>query len=321
MNIRFVEKAAAVACALCLAVGVMRGFVLAKDGDTAPAAPTPASPEATFVVLDSSGASEGDAGAALLLETTSPRAATVTDNMTTIPCFVNGEETGVCHLYGDEPYVDAEQFCEALGLTVESILIGDVYTLVGEQLYLEAKEGDFYCLCNGRYILTSQGMQIHDGKVLLPVEAMAKCLGVTAAWDRVQWTVNVRSNGAQPLESGDSYYEETDLYWLSRAIYAEAGNQPFTGQLAVGNVILNRVGNDSYPGQNNVYDVIFAKNQFEGVINGMIYMEPDDASVVAAKLALEGYDVVPGATVFASSEMDGYDCVAQIGDYCFMSET
>ena len=321
MNVRFIEKAAAIACALCLAVGVMRGIVLAKGEETV-SAPEPASPEATFVVLGYEGEISGEPGAALLSELAAPLGGEVTDNRTTVPYFVNDREIGVCAVYGDEPYVDVDELCEALGLAVDSILIGDTYTLAGDGIYLEARTGDLYCLCNGRYLLAGQGLQVRNGRALLPMEAMATCFGVTAAWDRVRWTVkvNVRSGGATPLESGDSYYEETDLYWLSRVIYAEAGDQPFTGQLAVGDVVLNRVGNEKFPGQNNVYDVIFAKNQFDVVINGMIYMEPDATSVVAAKLALEGYDVVPGATVFASSEMEGYDFVAQIGDYCFLTE-
>ncbi len=314
MNNRFLGKVAAIACALCLAIGVMRSFVLAKDGDAAPPA-EPVSPEATFVVLDY----EGEASGAIPLpETAAPLAAGVTDNRTAVTCYVNDEAVGTCVLYGDELYVDAELFCRALGVSVNAIMIGDTYTLSGEGLYLEARTGDIYCVCNGRCILTTQGLQIRDGKAMLPVEAMAKCLGVKAAWDRVQWRVDVQAGGVQPLANGDSYYDETDLYWLSRLIFAEAGGQPMLGQLAVGSVVINRMGNASYPDQNNVYDVIFAKNQFDVVINGMIYMEPDADSVTAAKLALEGYDVVSGATVFASSEMEGLDCVAQIGDYCFM---
>ena len=67
--------------------------------------------------------------------------------------------------------------------------------------------------------------------------------------------------------------------------------------------------------------MIFAKNQFEVVINGMIYMEPGDMSVIAAKLALEGYDVCGGSTYFATFDFgEGYECVMWIEDHCFMVE-
>ena len=44
-----------------------------------------------------------------------------------------------------------------------------------------------------------------------------------------------------------------------------------------------------------MYDVIFEKNQFDVVINGMIYMEPEESACVAACLALEGVDVTDGS--------------------------
>ena len=89
----------------------------------------------------------------------------------------------------------------------------------------------------------------------------------------------------------------------------------------MGDVVLNRVASDEFAGQNTVYDVIFAKNQFEVVINGMIYMEPSDTAVKAAKLALEGYDVTNGSTYFATFFFgDGYECVMWIEDHCFMVE-
>jgi len=314
MKIHLVEKVAAVACALCLTVGVMRGIVLAKDEG---AAAEPSAPEATYVVLEGTGAGTGE-----ILVTEGPALTPeAIDNRGTVPYYVNGTEAGVCTLIGGEPYVDAEEFCWALGLAVYGSRTSESYALNGDGIFLEAKAGDMYFLCNGRYILTETGLQFREGKSLLPMEAMAKCLGVSAAWDQVRWTVTVQAEAVVPLESGDTYYQETDLYWLSRVIYAEAGDQPFSGQLAVGDVVVNRVGNEDFPGQENIYDVIFAKNQFDVVINGMIYMEPNEMSVVAAKLALEGYDVVSGATHFDTTELAGYECVARIGDYCFMTET
>ena len=45
----------------------------------------------------------------------------------------------------------------------------------------------------------------------------------------------------------DSYYGARDVYWLSHIINAEAGNQPMDGQIAVGNVVLNRVADERFP--------------------------------------------------------------------------
>ena len=53
----------------------------------------------------------------------------------------------------------------------------------------------------------------------------------------------------------DSFYGARDVYWLSHIINAEAGNQPMDGQIAVGNVVLNRVADERFP--NSVKEVVF----------------------------------------------------------------
>ena len=290
MKTRWLEKAAAVLCALCLAVGVMSGAVFAREN---PSSEEIAAPEASFVVVDT--ASEEAAAAP----------AETTDNRNTVPLLVNGQEVGACAIIGGVPYAAAADFC---------------WALYGEELPLAAEAGQEYFVCNGRYFYVEGGVPAVDGKAYLPVEDMAECLGVTATWDRVQWTVSVEAEELSLLESGDTYYNETDLYWLSRVIYAEAGNQPLKGQIGVGNVVLNRLADEAFVGQDTIYDVIFAKNQFDVVANGMIYMEPGESAVIAAKLALEGWDVVSGATYFATWDFgEGYECVIWLGDHCFMT--
>ena len=58
------------------------------------------------------------------------------------------------------------------------------------------------------------------------------------------------------------------------------------GRLAVGTVILNRVADPQFP--NTVEEVIFEPGQFSPVSNGTIYREPDEDSLVAARLCLDG---------------------------------
>lgn len=316
MKNRLLEKIAAVACALCLAAAVMSGAGLAKDEEPAEA---PAPPEATFVVVDLASGEASEPELDVFAADTPAPDLEVTDNRTEVPYTVNGQEVGICPIIGGEPYVDPEELCWALGLAVHSSRTSDSYVLNGDNLSIQATQGDIYLVCNDRYVYAKSGLQFREGKALLPLEAMTKSLGITAAWDRIHWTVSVQGDSCTPLESGDTFYQDTDLYWLSRVIYAEADGQPFETKLAVGGVVVNRVASEEFPDQNNIYDVIFAKNQFDVVINGMIYMEPDSSSVIAAKLALEGYDNVDGATYFADKQTEGFDCVAWIGDYCFMS--
>lgn len=84
-------------------------------------------------------------------------------------------------------------------------------------------------------------------------------------------------------------YDDNDIYWLSRLIEAESGSESYTGKVAVGNCVLNRVITDSYP--NNVVKVIFDTKygvQYQPTKNGAIYNTPSQSSVNAAIAALEG---------------------------------
>lgn len=306
MRDRLIEKLAAVICALCLAGGVMSGVVLAKDEE--PTLEPVADPEATaFVIVDETPAA------------TPLSEAEITDNRTTVPCVVGGQ-TLWCTIVNGVPYVDAAAFCAALDVGASAYHSGGVLNVRAEGLDLTAAGGDLYFVCNDRYLYALEGVMSSGGQVLLPLDQLTKALGIPASWDRTLWVITVDGDELMPLVDGEDYYSDTDVYWLSRVIYAEAGNQPLRGQIAVGNVVLNRMADEDFADQDTVYDVIFAKNQFDVVVNGMIYMEPDAQSRIAAKLALEGYDVVGDATYFATFDFgDGYECVAWIGDHCFMT--
>lgn len=94
---------------------------------------------------------------------------------------------------------------------------------------------------------------------------------------------------------------DVSLYWLSRAVEAEAGGESQAVKLAVADVILNRVHSSRYP--NSVKGVIFQQVSgvyaFTSVENGFIYHQPSAATVRAAKEALYGHkNIVPSALVF-----------------------
>lgn len=99
-------------------------------------------------------------------------------------------------------------------------------------------------------------------------------------------------------------YSESDLYWLSRIIEAEASGESQKGKIAVGNCVINRTKSTEFP--NSIYDVIFDKKhgvQYQPTANGSIYNTPSEASVQAAKDALNGYSVVENALYFCSTRV------------------
>ena len=300
MKTHFTGKMTAIICALCLALGVA-GVVLFAGGVAS------AADEDDGILIDVD-----------LEEIATPLPADVTDNRSTVPWCVDDIECGECQIWDGVPYVNVQLFCSALGLDVTGSGTEEDYRVTGSDIELEAAGGDLYFSCNGRYFYVPEGVRFESGYALLPVDKLAECFGVSAYLNRSAWRVMIAGEPFAP-ESGDTYYAETDVYWLSRVIYAEVGDQSLPGQMAVGNVILNRVADEGYA--DNVYDVIFEKNQFDVVINGMIYMEPSQSAEIAAKLALEGYNVVSDAMYFSTSDPgDGYCIIAWIGDHCFMAE-
>lgn len=87
---------------------------------------------------------------------------------------------------------------------------------------------------------------------------------------------------------------EIDL--LARVIHAEARGESYTGQVAVGAVLLSRVQDSRFP--NTLNGVVFQKNAFESVSNGQIWRQPNSTAYKAAKSALSGQDPTGGALYF-----------------------
>lgn len=87
-----------------------------------------------------------------------------------------------------------------------------------------------------------------------------------------------------------------DVTLLARAITAEAGAEPYTGQVAVGAVILNRVESPQFP--NTLSGVIYQPLAFESVSNGIINRPPHESAIRAAQDAINGWDPTGGSLFF-----------------------
>ncbi len=142
-----------------------------------------------------------------------------------------------------------------------------------------------------------------EGRIYVPLRTLAGLLGYGVGWESGCKTALIDTGGTtapgQDASVLSSAYSEDDLYWLSRIIHAEAQGESLAGQIAVGNVILNRVASSEYP--NTVYDVIFDRKngvQFTPVINGAIYCTPSETSRTAAEQALKGVNTAGGALFF-----------------------
>lgn len=85
--------------------------------------------------------------------------------------------------------------------------------------------------------------------------------------------------------------------WLAQLIQAEAGDQPFDAQVAVGAVVVNRLHAQSFP--HHLWAVLNEPNQFATVTNGTwASARPTPSAWHAAALALKGADPTDGALYF-----------------------
>ncbi len=158
-----------------------------------------------------------------------------------------------------------------------------------EGLTLSARIGASYLVANGRHLYVPGGVKMDDtGDTLVPARTLAAALGAGIAWTgAVEFT-----SGGTPILSGDQFYNAGDLDLLARVITHESGNQPLTGKIAVGNVIINRTQTPGFAG--TISEVIYQKNQFPGATDAT----PNAESILAAKLCLDGAVTVPGALYF-----------------------
>ena len=199
-----------------------------------------------------------------------------------------------CRIYGGSTYVPLTDFAAAMGTTAVR-WDGSAATVSGNGITLTAPKNQCYLTANERCFYLPQGVKLVEGRTMVPVTALAAAYGLGVRWDGAASTVHLTSGGAETF----SGYDPDALYWLSRIISAESRGEPLTGQIAVGNVVLNRVASPEFPG--SIYTVIFDTNyglQFEPVGNGTIWQDPAPSSVLAAKMVLEGANVVGDSLYF-----------------------
>lgn len=195
-------------------------------------------------------------------------------------------------------YLSITPVLQALFPNVSVTLKNGRLTASGNGLSLEAIAEEAYFMVNDRYFYVPSLVMAQENDLLLPAESLANALGCSVVKDPATGTLSIRRVG--PVATANTYVEE-DLYWLSRAIYSESGNQPMKGRIAVGTVILNRVADEAFP--DTIQEVIFAPGQFSPVANGTIYRTPDEKSVIAAKLCLDGVREADGCLYFNVTSM------------------
>lgn len=121
--------------------------------------------------------------------------------------------------------------------------------------------------------------------------------------------------------SSSGQYSSNDIYLLAKVIAAEARGEPYTGQVAVGAVVLNRVEHSSFP--DSIAGVVYQAGAFSCVRDSNWSTEPDDASKKAARDAINGWDPSGGAIYYynpaktSNQWIRSRPVILTIGDHLF----
>lgn len=161
---------------------------------------------------------------------------------------------------------------------------------------------------------------INGPKTIAAVKAFQKKYGLTQ--DGIVGPLTAAKMGINLNQSSSSSnYSSNDRYLLAKVIYAEARGESYTGQVAIGAVVLNRVEDSRFP--NTIAGVIYQPLAFTAVNDGQINLEPNQTAYQAADDALNGWDPTYGCVYYynpetaTSSWIWTTTTVTQIGKHVF----
>ncbi|MBE6948650.1 MAG: spore cortex-lytic enzyme [Ruminococcaceae bacterium] len=98
------------------------------------------------------------------------------------------------------------------------------------------------------------------------------------------------------LNDSSASTASNDVALLARLISAEARGEPYSGQVAVGAVVLNRIEHPSFP--NSLSGVIYQSGAFTCMVDGQFDEPVADSAYKAARDALNGWDPSGGAIYY-----------------------
>ena len=234
---------------------------------------------------------------------------------------------GTVFLENSTTYVGIREFSLYMGAqSVNWDAEARAAVIIADNLTITAQSGGKYLTANDRYLWVRDGILNRNGTIYIPIRVIAKAFDCSVEWNGEELAAYL-TTGSGAIASGEEYYADEDLLWLSRIIHSEAGLEPLEGKIAVGTVVLNRVNSDQFP--NTIYDVIFdmsAGVQFSPAASGTIYCTPNEESILAAKLCLDGASVSDNVFFFVNEAIaentwvsDNRPYVMTIGNHTFFA--
>ena len=136
---------------------------------------------------------------------------------------------------------------------------------------------------------------IYGTQTLNAVKYFQRKNGLTV--DGIAGPATLRAMGIMTSSnSSSSTSNNSNVNLLARLIYGEARGDSYTGQVAVGAVVMNRVRSSSFP--NTISGVIYQSGAFDAVRDGQINLTPNSTATKAAQDAINGWDPSYGAIYY-----------------------
>lgn len=137
---------------------------------------------------------------------------------------------------------------------------------------------------------------IYGTKTVNAVKYFQRKNGLTA--DGIAGPATLKAMGimtSSGTSSSSSSYN-SNLNLLARVIYGESRGEPYTGQVAVGAIVMNRIKRSSFP--NTLSGVVYQSGAFDAVKDGQVNLAPNSTAIKAAQDAMNGWDPSYGAIYY-----------------------
>ena len=135
---------------------------------------------------------------------------------------------------------------------------------------------------------------VYGSKTYSAVKSFQRKNGLTA--DGIAGKATLAAMGISTSSSSNTGTDSANINLLAHLINGEARGEPYTGMVAVGAVVLNRVASSKFP--STVAGVVYQQGAFDAVADGQINLQPSEECYNAARDAMNGWDPSGGALYY-----------------------
>lgn len=218
------------------------------------------------------------------------------------------EKTATCNTDCLRVRKSADPNGTVLDLLAEGDKIG-VLSEEGDWVEVEYSDGEIGYV-SSEFVTVADSLDVGMSIDVIEAAAAAEKKAKEAAEAEAKKESDKKKDSGKTETSGDAPVTATqtastaagfsDVVLLAALIQAESGTQPYEGQVAVGNVVTNRLATGKYG--SSIYSVIYAKSQFGPAGSGQVAQiaaaGPKASCLQAAQDALNGVNYIGTATHF-----------------------